>query len=427
MPRPLDEHRLAYQGWRVATAAAVAVFVGFASVTVYTFGVFLKPLTETFGWSRESVSIAFGVAAMTVAGASPVLGYLLDRRSTRDITVPCLIVFGIAFSSLAALTANLWHLYAIFFVIGLVGNGTAQLAFSRTVAMWFEQRRGLALAIVMMGGALGSIVLPPLAEFLITNVGWRIAFMALGTMTLAVGIPAALRITEPTSANQSRSGPVTGVSFRDAARTRAYWIVVVVLFGASIAQNGALTHLPALLSDRGVAPAGAAFALSALGVASLVGRLASGWLLDRFFAAHVAFGLWMTAALGTYVLAGADSLASGVFGAALIGFGMGGEADVTPYLIVRYFGLKSFSLLYATTWTFYAIAGAVGPWLMGRAFDATGSYESLLVRMAIVSATMAALLLALPTYDRRTSLAMVNLTEVDSPRATPPEGVTEIR
>jgi cyanate permease len=189
---------------------------------------------------------------------------------------------------------------------------------------------------------------------------------------------------------------------RDGLRSRVFWILVVVLFFSSIAQNGALAHLSALLTDRGVSPAGAALALSAMGGASLVGRLVTGWLLDRFFAARVSFGLLSAAALGVFILAGADSLATGVLGAALIGFGMGGEADVTPYLLSRYFGLRSFSMLLGFTWTAYALAGALGPILMGKVFDATGSYQALLVRLAAGTLAVAALMLWLPKY-RQTS------------------------
>jgi MFS family permease len=125
---PPGEDVLGYEGWRVAGASAVGVFVSFASLLVYTFGILLKPLTDEFGWSREEVSAAFGIAAMTVAVCSPPLGYLLDRYSPRRIIVPCLIVFGCAFASLSLLTPRLWHLYAVFFVLGVVGNGTAQMA-----------------------------------------------------------------------------------------------------------------------------------------------------------------------------------------------------------------------------------------------------------------------------------------------------------
>ena len=130
----------------MAVASGVGVFVSFASLLVYTFGVFLKPLAEEFGWSREAVSAAFGIAAMTVAVCSPPLGYLLDRISPRRVIVPCLTIFGCAFASLSLLTPRLWHFYLVFVVLGIVGNGTAQMAYSRAVSSWFDRRRGAALA-----------------------------------------------------------------------------------------------------------------------------------------------------------------------------------------------------------------------------------------------------------------------------------------
>jgi MFS family permease len=394
-----DETSYRYEGWRVAAASGVGVFVSFASLLVYTFGIFLKPLAEEFSWSREAVSAAFAVAAMTVAVCSPPLGYLLDRVSPRRVIVPCLVIFGCAFASLALLTPHLWHFYAVFLLLGIVGNGTAQMAYSRAVTSWFDRRRGAALALVMSGGAIGAMALPPLAEALIQRAGWRGACAALGAMVLVLGVPTVARyVRERPSTHAADEPAAPGSTVGEALKTRPFWILVVVLFCSSIAQNGALAHMSALLTDRGVSAAGGALALSAMGGASLAGRLMTGWLLDRFFAARVSFCLLSTAALGTLLLSGADSLAVGVLAAALIGLGMGGEADVTPYLISRYFGLRSFSVLYGLTWTFYAVAGAIGPILMGKAFDVTGSYETLLVQLALATFVVAALMLFLPRY-----------------------------
>jgi MFS family permease len=398
-----ESHRetdLGYEGWRVAGAASVGVFVSFASLLVYTFGVLLKPLTEEFSWSRESVSAAFGIAAMTVAACSPPLGYLFDRVRPTRIIVPCLVVFGIAFASLSLLTSHLWHLYAVFLVLGVVGNGTAQMAYSRAVSSWFEKRRGTALAVMMSGGAVGAIVLPPAAEALIQAVGWRQACVVLGAVVLIVGVPIVARFIRERPGDRGATAGLDGVSVRDGLTSRVFWILVIVLFAQSIAQNGALTHMAALLTDRGVPASGAALALSAMGAASLLGRLSTGWLLDRFFAPRVGFSLLSVAALGTYLLGGAQSLPVGVLAAALIGFGMGAEADVTPYILSRYLGLRSFAMLYGLTWTAYAIAGAVGPVLMGRAFDATGSYTALLTQLAIGTFFIAGLMLLMPGYER---------------------------
>jgi predicted MFS family arabinose efflux permease len=244
------------------------------------------------------------------------------------------------------------------------------------------------------------MVLPPIAERLIAAYGWRRACLMLGIGAVAIGIPVAARFIRERPA--AGGGPVVsrdGATLREGLQSRVFWILVAVLFCSSIAQNGAIAHVSALLTDRGVSAQGGALAVSAMGGASLIGRLMAGWLLDRFFAGRVAFGLLATAALGTFLLGGAESLAAGIVAAALIGVGMGGEADVTPYLLARYFGLRSFSMLYGFTWTAYAVAGAIGPVLMGRAFDATGSYERLLVTLAVVTLLAGALMLRLPRYS----------------------------
>jgi len=395
-----DEADTGYEGWRVAGAASVGVFVSFASLLVYTFGVLLKPLAEEFAWSRESVSAAFGIAAITVAVCSPPLGYLFDRVKPTRVIVPSLVVFGAAFASLSLLTPHLWHLYAIFFVLGVVGNGTAQMAYSRAVSSWFERRRGTALAIVMSGGAVGAIVLPPAAEALIQSVGWRQACVVLGALVVVVGVPIVARYIRERPVPHGTAPVLGGATVREGLTSSVFWILVIVLFAQSIAQNGALTHMAALLTDRGVPSSGAVLALSAMGAASLVGRLTTGWLLDRFFAPRVGFCLLSIAALGTYLLAGAHSLMLGIIAAALIGFGMGAEADVTPYILSRYLGLRSFAMLYGFTWTAYAIAGAVGPILIGRAFDATGSYTAFLTQLALATFLIAALMLLMPGYER---------------------------
>jgi MFS family permease len=132
---------------------------------------------------------------------------------------------------------------------------------------------------------------------------------------------------------------------------------------------------------------------------SLLGRIVAGWLLDRFFGPRVAFVINLITALGIFLLARANSFTEGCLAAALIGIGAGGEAAITPYLLTRYFGLRAFSTLYGLTWTFYAAAGAIGPVILGRAFDATGSYASLLALLAAVLGLAATTNLLLPRYS----------------------------
>jgi MFS family permease len=397
----LDEHSLGYEGWRVATASALGMLVSFASVLVYTFGIFLKPISETFGWNRESVSGAFGIAAMTAAVCAPFTGMLLDRFGPRAVILPAIVIFGSAFASISLLTPNLWHLYALFVVFGLVAMATSQVAYSRAISTWFQARLGAALAFGMCGSALGAMILPPIAQRLIDALGWRRAAVTIGVAILAIGLPTVLAFVRERPGTRTAAGrvAVAGATVGEGLRDYRFWIIVVVLFCISIAQNGSITHLSALLTDRGLHADRAAIAVSALGGAALVGRLATGWLLDRFFAPWVSFALLALAALGTFLLSSAASLPLGVLAAVLIGFSMGGEADVIPFLVARYFGLRSFSVLYALTWTFYAVAGGLGPVLMGKAFDASGSYATLLLWIAGSIVLVAPLMLLLPRYD----------------------------
>jgi cyanate permease len=192
----------------------------------------------------------------------------------------------------------------------------------------------------------------------------------------------------------------TRAAVREALRSRTLWTLIVVVFGTTVTINGAIVHLSALLTDRGVTASRAALVVSVMSVASLLGRLMTGWLLDRFVATRVSFVLLAMAAAGTLLLARAESFTAGMTAAMLIGFGTGGEVDVIPYLLSRYFGLAALSTLFGTAWMAFGLAGAVGPMAMGRAHDATGSYEVVLVSMAVGTLAIAALILSLPPYDR---------------------------
>jgi len=129
-----------------------------------------------------------------------------------------------------------------------------------------------------------------------------------------------------------------------------------------------------------------------------LGRLITGPLLDRYFGPRICFLLLAGVSGGIILLSWTHSMAIGLLAAALIGLGLGGEADITPYLLTRYFGLGPFSTLYGFTWTAYAIAGAVGPIVMGRVFDATGSYSPLLAILSVLTLLSGMLALLLPAY-----------------------------
>jgi MFS family permease len=171
----------------------------------------------------------------------------------------------------------------------------------------------------------------------------------------------------------------------------------------TLALNGVVVHLPALLVDRGLPASQAVAVMSAMGGASVAGRLLTGWLIDRFDAKHVSFVLLAIAAVGAYLLADASSFSMGTIAAVCIGFGTGGEADVIPYLLSRYFGIQALATLFGVIWTAVGLASTAGPILMARAFDATGSYASVLSALSVGVIAAAGLMLTLPPYRPRSA------------------------
>jgi predicted MFS family arabinose efflux permease len=245
------------------------------------------------------------------------------------------------------------------------------------------------------------MILPVVAQSIISRSGWRAAYASLGGLALLLGLPLSWRYIRERGVVGPNAAPVahSGMTWQQGLRSSAFWIVTAILFVSSISMNGAITHLSALLTDRGLTAGNAALCASMLGGSSLLGRIVVGWLLDRFFGPRVALAINLITALGICLLARASSFPMGCLAAALIGVGAGGEAAITPYLLTRYFGLRAFSTLYGLTWTFYAAAGAIGPVILGRAFDATGSYASLLTLLAAALGLAAATNLLLPRYS----------------------------
>ncbi len=413
-PRPLSstvigdravESPHARSRWLMVVAAMCGAFVSFGSLMVFTFGIFLTALTKQFGWSRGDVSMAFTVTALTVAVCSPLLGRLLDRHGARKIILPCMAVFGVAFGSLSLLTNHLWHLYAMFIVLGIVGNGTTQLGYSRVITAWFDKRRGFALALVMAGVGTGAIVFPSLAEWLITNLGWRTAYALLGGLILLFGIPLTAAFVKdparpPTSSESPgrERTPKAGSSVAEGVRTYAFLGIVMAIVLISLSTNGVIGHLAPLITDRGFSGRQAALAASLLGAATLASRLGTGYLLDLFFAPRVAAAMFFLSALGIWMVTTSHQLWLSYAGAVLIGVGLGAEADVVPYLLSRYFGLRAFSELYGYTWSAYAIAAAMGPLVMGKMFDRTHSYQTTLFVFVAFMAAAGAVFCFMPKY-----------------------------
>ncbi|WP_433966869.1 MFS transporter [Tunturiibacter gelidiferens] len=370
-----NESSIHYQGWSVAAAAFVGVMVSFAPIVPYTFSLFLNPLHAAFGWQREAISGTFALAAITVAVVSPGIGVLLDRFPPRRIILPSVVIFALALASLSRLGPSIQRFYLTYFVLGLVANGTAQFAYTRTILTWFNRRRGLALAFLLTGSGVGSILIPPLTQWVIDHHGWRDAYLMLGGVAL-LGLPlTALLLRNQPMPQRVDESLMSGETVASALRTAPFWILAFIIMLSAFGENGLVTNLAAMLTEHGVTVQAAALALSVRGGAGIVGRLFTGFLIDRLPAQRIQTGILLLSAAGTLILAFSGTSAMALLGAALLGIGLGSEADVAPYLLARYFGRKHFSVLYGLTWTAYAIGGATGPMVVGHFYDRAGSYQ----------------------------------------------------
>jgi predicted MFS family arabinose efflux permease len=374
---PVDEESsIRYPGWGVLAAAFTGVMVSFAPIVPYTFSLFLDPLHAAFGWKREAMGGAFALAAITVAFVSPLIGILLDRFPPRRIILPGILVFAVGLAALSRLTPNIVQFYATFFVIGLVANATAQFAYTRTILTWFTTHRGMALALLLTGSGIGSILIPPLTEWMIQHHGWRSGFLFLGSIaTLGVPLTALLVRNRPEATIVRREHHADpGTTVAAALRTAAFWILAFITIFSAFSENGLVTNLSSILTQHGMLAATAALALSVRGGAGIIGRLGVGFAIDRVSPERIQSLVLVLAAAGTLILAFADAAWSALLGAAILGVGLGSEADVAPYLLARYFGRRHFSVLYGLSWTAYAIGGATGPLWMGHLYDRAGAY-----------------------------------------------------
>jgi predicted MFS family arabinose efflux permease len=279
------------------------------------------------------------------------------------------------------------------------------------VLTWFKKHRGFALAIVLTGSGTGSIVIPLVTQAVIQHYGWRSAYVVLGCIAL-LGFPlTALFVrNRPVGGVHTDESFSTGVSVGAALRGFIFWIMAIMIMLEAFGSNGLLSHLAAMLTERGVSGETAALTLSVMGATGILGRLTTGLLLDHYFAPYVSGFMLAVAAAGTLVLTTAATATPALIGTALIGYGLGSEADVVPYLVARYFGRKHFAALYGLTWTAYAVGGATGPIVVGRFYDRFGVYQpSLIFGLAMTCVVGAALSLLLPRYPAESANVVEDL------------------
>jgi len=405
------------RGWRVLLASSMGVAWGASPVPIYAIGVFAVPLTEAYGWGRGDVMLA--TLPMTIAMILVVtyVGALADRIGVRPVVLASLTAFGIAFGALALTPDSLPVFYAMWFLMGMVGAGSTPVGWTRGVVAWFHRNRGLALALTLMGTGLTASFLPRYASWAIETFGWQLGFVAVALLPLGIALPLAILLfrAPPKAAEamapaaapgQAATAPVAadtiGMTLGEAARDYRFWVLAFVVLLVTLQTGGTITNLVPLLQDRGYSAAQAAGFAGTIGISIIIGRVMTGYLIDRFWAPGIAFPLLAMPAVACILLIQPEvTPAMAIAAGAMIGLAAGAETDLIAFMTARYFGLKNYGRIYGVQYAVFGFAGGTSPFLFGRAFDITGSYDLVLWVSAVMVVVAACLLLTMGRYPPR--------------------------
>jgi predicted MFS family arabinose efflux permease len=410
--------------WWVVFGCFVALMVNNGVVSNFTFSVFLKPITEELGWGRATITSAMFLAGVVAAFVTPVVGKLMDVYGVQRVTLPGLILYALLFASFSLLQPSLLMLYAIAGTAAIAGHVQTPMGYSKIISSRFEDHRGIALGIAVSGVGAGTVVIPQIAQFLIAHFGWRLAYVGVAITVLIFALPMVyLFLGEPSRSTAERAthapldnqqGPTASVIIRD----KRFYLLLFMFFFSAIAINGTITHIVATMTDRGYTPAVATSVLSTAGAALIVGRLISGYCLDRFHGPYVATVFYLMAGSGIALIAsGAGGLPMAFAGTVLCGMGLGAEGDLLGYFVSRYFGLKSFGTIYGFMIGIFSLGNGVGPFLMGLSYDKLGSYLTAALGFEVLLLVCCGLVLCLGAYTfpaRRHGGATATLAEAKS-------------
>ncbi len=366
--------------WWIVFASILGLIVGQGSINVFAAGVFLKPVAQELGFGRGEISTAIGLSSVVTALMIPFFGRLVDRFGVRPMLLGSIALFAFATAALSLLTASTTMLLLLFAISGVMAVGQTPTAYCKVITEWFDRQRGLALGLALAGVGLGTALIPQLSNALIGNFGWRMGYAGLGvTIFVLAFLPVALFVREHPKAEEGRlSHPTSeisalpGIGFGEAIRTWRYWAMTLTFFFAATTINGTLIHVVPLLTDRGI-PVGVAIgALSAAGLALILGRVVAGYFIDKIFAPYIALIFLLSPMVGIAILA--TGMGSPLIGTVLLGLGIGAEIDLMSFIISRYFGVRFFGSLHGFMFAPVLLGNAVGASILGWCFQLMHSY-----------------------------------------------------
>jgi MFS family permease len=378
---PEPQQKLFY-GYIIVLIAFLVMTVNAGSRT--TFGIFLKPVLADLELTRGLISGAFSISQLITGVLSIPAGRLMDKLGPRSIITICGLFMGIG-HLLMSLVTTTWQLYLFYGLIIGIG-GTVYVPLMSTVVRWFKTRRNIMTGIIGTGAAIGTLIGPLLADWLISTYDWRTSFAILGIIILIVVVVSAQFLrTAPDRSGQFARIENAGnelihklksndISLRKAIFTRQFWLCAIIFFVIGFCPWAILVHIAPYATDHGISATNAASIVSLIGGINIVARLIMGSIGDRFgenrailigFTSLVMAMIWLMFSKDLWML---------YLFAVVFGFSWS-AGTVGSAMIAEIFGLRSHGAILGACNFGYSIGVAIGPLSAGYIFDLTNSYE----------------------------------------------------
>ena len=379
----MGQRRLFY-GWVIVGAGILVTCMGLGAM--FSLSVFLKPITESMGWSRTAISTVALLNWIFMGVGSFVWGTLSDRIGTRAVVLSGGVLLGLGLV-LASQATTLTQFQLCFGVLVGFAVGAFYAPMTATATRWFTRHRSLAVALVSSGIGLGTLTVGPLARWLLDTYDWRIAMLVVGDLAWLCVIPAALLVrTPPASASGAASAALDagGREFTasTALRTPQFWAIALTHFACCAAHSGPIFHMVTHAIDRGVTPLTAATVLGVSGLSSVFGRVLCGLLADRYGVKPTLLTGLAIQALSVSLYLFTASTASFYALALVFGLSYGGVMPLYAILVREYFGERIMGTAYGAVFLVSTLGMALGAWSGGWFYDAFGSYGWLYIGSA---------------------------------------------
>ncbi len=387
----------AAQEWRQYWFLPFVAALGYSTAVLSSYGLgpFVEPLQEEFGWSRASISFGLTIVGLSGAAFSIPLGMLVDRYGPRRLALIGIVAMPAAFALLGTATGTLANWFLLWSILAAANLFLQNTIWVTAVSSRFEASRGMAMAITLSGGSLTSSAIPLIATAFIENADWRMAFFGVGGVWFVVAFPLILLFfrgahdagPKKQRSQKRASANLPGLSLSQALRTRQFYQLVAASGFYAFAGIGTIAHFVPILTDSGATPMGAAGIAALIGIFSLIGRLSTGYLLDRFSARHIGAAAFLLPVVSCVLLIfDGSNPVSQMASSIMFGFTLGAEIDVIAYLAARHFGLKNYGVLFGSMTAALAVGTALGPLIAGAAFDVYASYAQFLMLTATLMA-----------------------------------------